>query len=382
MEPCPRANGSVPPFGGESLTVGAVMVNDDRVKETCAHKPWMLFERRPRLPLGILKETEKGKRARSEDSPKASIKGKRVTDRDRVSGYKLSGGLNYAGDRGKLKGQRMETNPSNQRLLGSIVLWRAKIPKKTQVSLVVQLEINLLKVAMTLKEGVLDLAKHSIIIFKENDPSNTIELADDDRTKVLDSDVPLAKPVNNMVELISSQIGKKCDTRGLKVVEKQLEVEDKVNEGSKYPFVTHVGKDANSLHKNAMKNYLDLHNSLKNIERIIDKQNSEQVARNRLQLKVSIDAGKWLVFQGSAFKGRFEAQDSRNRCNFLELIKLLSSYNEDVGAIVLENVLKKAQYVSLTILKDILSILARKILGFIWEEIGNSNFFCSSQAHI
>ncbi|MBA0770670.1 hypothetical protein Gotri_019275 [Gossypium trilobum] len=188
MEPCPRVNGSVPPFGGESLTVDAVMVNDDRVKETCAYKPWMLFERKPR----------------SEDSPKASIKGKRVTDGDRVSGYKLSGGLNYAGDRGKLKGQRMETNASNQRLLGSIVLWRAKIPKKTQVSLVVQLEINLLKVAMTLKEGVLDLAKHSTIIFKENDHSNMIELADDDRTK----------------------IGKKGDTRGLTVVEKQLEVED------------------------------------------------------------------------------------------------------------------------------------------------------------
>ncbi|PPD71593.1 hypothetical protein GOBAR_DD31510 [Gossypium barbadense] len=80
---------------------------------------------------------------------------------------RLSGGLNYAGDRGKLKGQRMETNPSNQRLLGSIVLWRAKIPKKTWVSLVVQLEINLLK---------------------ENDHSNMIELADDNRTKVLDSD--------------------------------------------------------------------------------------------------------------------------------------------------------------------------------------------------
>ncbi|PPD71594.1 hypothetical protein GOBAR_DD31511 [Gossypium barbadense] len=58
MEPCPRANGSVPSFGGESLTVDAVMVNDDRAKETCAFKPWMLFERKPRLPLGILEETE------------------------------------------------------------------------------------------------------------------------------------------------------------------------------------------------------------------------------------------------------------------------------------------------------------------------------------
>ncbi|MFQ6642495.1 hypothetical protein Gotur_018663, partial [Gossypium turneri] len=53
MEPCPRENSGVPPVGGESLTVDTVMVNDDRVKETCAYKPWMLFERKLRLPLGV-----------------------------------------------------------------------------------------------------------------------------------------------------------------------------------------------------------------------------------------------------------------------------------------------------------------------------------------
>ncbi|KAK5770562.1 hypothetical protein PVK06_046713 [Gossypium arboreum] len=62
-----------------------------------------------------------------------------------------------------------------------------------------------------------------------------------------------------------------------------------------------------------MKFYLDLQNSLQIIGRIIEKQNFEQIARNRLQLKVSIDAIKWLIFQGYAFKGRDEAQDSRNR---------------------------------------------------------------------
>ncbi|MBA0753473.1 hypothetical protein Gogos_020370 [Gossypium gossypioides] len=42
------------------------------------------------------------------------------------------------------------------------------------------------------------------------------------------SRVPLSKLVNNMVEHISSQIGKQGDTGGLKVVGKQLEVEDGV----------------------------------------------------------------------------------------------------------------------------------------------------------
>ncbi|KAK5786109.1 hypothetical protein PVK06_040736 [Gossypium arboreum] len=40
------------------------------------------------------------------------------------------------------------------------------------------------------------------------------------------SQVPLSKSVNNMVELIFSQIGKKGDIGGLKVVEKKLEIED------------------------------------------------------------------------------------------------------------------------------------------------------------
>ncbi|MBA0618753.1 hypothetical protein Godav_028051, partial [Gossypium davidsonii] len=124
----------------------------------------------------------------------------------------------------------------------------------------------LLEVAVTLKEGVLDLAKHSTIVFKENNHPNSFELADDDRAEVLGNDdstskgqitggkfsagrngrklnktkrdreshfkmssssrVFLSKSVNNMVEHISSQIGKKGDTEGLKVVEKQLEVKD------------------------------------------------------------------------------------------------------------------------------------------------------------
>ncbi|MBA0618759.1 hypothetical protein Godav_028057 [Gossypium davidsonii] len=123
-----------------------------------------------------------------------------------------------------------------------------------------------LEVAVTLKEGVLDPSKHSTIVFKENNHPSPFESADDDRAEVLGNDdstskgqiaggkvcagkncrklnkkkrdqeshfkmssssrVPLSKSVNNMVGHISSQIGKKGDTRGLKVVEKQLEVED------------------------------------------------------------------------------------------------------------------------------------------------------------
>ncbi|MBA0860269.1 hypothetical protein Goshw_015914 [Gossypium schwendimanii] len=120
MEPCPRENSGVPPVGGESLMVDTVMVNNDRVKETCAYKPWMLFERKPRR-----KEREREVRILR----RQALKGRghrwdRTTlvgqgNRNKVMGPKmecrLSGGLNYARDWGKLKVQKMETNLSNQR---------------------------------------------------------------------------------------------------------------------------------------------------------------------------------------------------------------------------------------------------------------------------
>ncbi|CAH9105108.1 unnamed protein product, partial [Cuscuta epithymum] len=148
----------------------------------------------------------------------------------------------------------------------------------------------------------------------------------------------------------------------------------KVNEGSQCPLFNHVGKDPNSLHKKAIESYLDLKNSSQHIERVIEKQTSEQVARNRLQLKVSIDAVMWLTFQGCAFRGRDETVDSKNRGNFLELVRLLASYNEEVKSVVLENAPRNASYTSPSVQKEILSVLATKIQQYIREEIGNSKF--------
>ncbi|MBA0860775.1 hypothetical protein Goshw_021113, partial [Gossypium schwendimanii] len=73
--------------------------------------------------------------------------------------------------------------------------------EKTQVSLAVQLEIGLvtithfnltfeapLEVAITLKEGVLDPAMQSVIVFKENNHPNLFESVNDDRAEVLGND--------------------------------------------------------------------------------------------------------------------------------------------------------------------------------------------------
>lgn len=55
---------------------------------------------------------------------------------------------------------------------------------------------------------------------------------------------------------------------------------------------------------------------------------------------------KWLTFQACAFRGRDEVEESNNRGNVIELIKLLASYNDDVASVVLHNAPQNASYLS------------------------------------
>ncbi|XP_061340573.1 uncharacterized protein LOC133287039 [Gastrolobium bilobum] len=84
----------------------------------------------------------------------------------------------------------------------------------------------------------------------------------------------------------------------------------------------------------------------------------------------------WDTFtiKGSSFIGHDETIDSRNRGNFIEMIKLLTSYNEKVADVVLKNAPLTAKYTSPQIQKDILYVLANKVRKHIRKEIGDSKF--------
>ena len=103
----------------------------------------------------------------------------------------------------------------------------------------------------------------------------------------------------------------------------------KVNDGEKCAFLCHVGKDPNSMHKVAMKHMWDLANQAQHIQKIIEKQSSQQIENNRLRLKASIDAVKCLTMQACSFRGHDESSKLKNKGNFIELIQLLTSYNEN-----------------------------------------------------
>ncbi|XP_071712866.1 uncharacterized protein [Rutidosis leptorrhynchoides] len=83
----------------------------------------------------------------------------------------------------------------------------------------------------------------------------------------------------------------------------------------------------------------------------------------------------WKKFQACAFRGRDETRDSKNRGNFLGLLKLLASYNDELAKVVLENAPYNSRYTAGSIQKEILGIIANKVRKHIRKVVGDS-YFC------
>ncbi|XP_061347234.1 uncharacterized protein LOC133292798 [Gastrolobium bilobum] len=118
----------------------------------------------------------------------------------------------------------------------------------------------------------------------------------------------------------------------------------------------------------------DLMNQSCHIDKVMHAQSSQQIKKNRLHVKTSIDVAHWLTFQGCAFRGHDETINSRNNGNFIEMIKLLASYNEKVADVVLKNAPLTAKYTSPQIQREILYVLANKVRKQIRKDIGDSKF--------
>jgi hypothetical protein len=77
-----------------------------------------------------------------------------------------------------------------------------------------------------------------------------------------------------------------------------------------------------------------------------------------IRLSTSINAVKFLLHQGLAFRGHDESKDSKNRGNFLELVKLMAEQNGKIKKVVLRNAPKNHQMVAPEIQKDIANCFA------------------------
>ncbi|XP_071740054.1 uncharacterized protein [Rutidosis leptorrhynchoides] len=148
----------------------------------------------------------------------------------------------------------------------------------------------------------------------------------------------------------------------------------KVNCGEDCPFVKHEGKTPASAHNYSVGCYENLKTEVCHIEHVLEKQNTQEINDNRLRVRTSVEMIKWLTMQACALRGHDERPDSKNQGNFLELIKLVASYNKDVEKVVLENAPQNARYTSPDVQKEILNIFTRNVQQTIRNEIGNEKF--------
>ena len=66
--------------------------------------------------------------------------------------------------------------------------------------------------------------------------------------------------------------------------------------------------------------------------------------------------------------------DSKNRGNFIEMVKHTTKFNDKVAGVVLENAPRNAKYTSPIIQKRVLNILANNVRKKISEEVGHAAF--------
>ncbi|XP_026440703.1 uncharacterized protein LOC113339683 [Papaver somniferum] len=106
----------------------------------------------------------------------------------------------------------------------------------------------------------------------------------------------------------------------------------------------------------------------------MERKRKEDVKRNSLRLKATIECLMWLALQQCAFRGHDESKSSRNRGNFIELLKFSVILNENVNSVVLENAPGNSKYTSPSVQKEILSIISNRVRSKIREEIGNAKY--------
>ena len=81
-----------------------------------------------------------------------------------------------------------------------------------------------------------------------------------------------------------------------------------------------------------------------------------------------------MTFQTCANRGHDESPSSKNRGNFIKILKLVGSYNDNVQKLIFENALRVAKYTLRNIQLDILQILANKVRNAIRDEIRDAKF--------
>ncbi|XP_066351668.1 uncharacterized protein [Miscanthus floridulus] len=99
-------------------------------------------------------------------------------------------------------------------------------------------------------------------------------------------------------------------------------------------LIKHSGS---KVHKAAQERYIGFINPKVAIDYHIDKWTDEELRLYKKRLTYSLRCIKFLLFQGLAFRGNDESEESSNRGNFIELLKFLAGNSDEVNKYVLNN---------------------------------------------
>ena len=120
----------------------------------------------------------------------------------------------------------------------------------------------------------------------------------------------------------------------------------KVHDGQKCALLVHMGSSLCSQHNNAVRDGHALLEQSNHLANIFDVKTMGDKEKDRLRLRTTIAVVKWLTFQSCALRGHDERPESRNRGNFLEMLKLLADFCPDVQVVVLGNAPQVCKYTS------------------------------------
>ncbi|XP_074374477.1 uncharacterized protein LOC141714877 [Apium graveolens] len=146
-----------------------------------------------------------------------------------------------------------------------------------------------------------------------------------------------------------------------------------VNDNERCPFLVHIGK-GNPPHKKAVASLDGLTNVTRHIDKVINYQSLEEIKRNRLRMRATIEVVRYLSLQACALRGHDESSTSRNRGNLIEMLKVFGILSVDISSVILENEPKNSMYTSPKVQKDVLHIRASKVRNKICDEVGDSKF--------
>lgn len=94
----------------------------------------------------------------------------------------------------------------------------------------------------------------------------------------------------------------------------------------------------------------------------------------RIRLNATLVVVQLLLSQGLLFRGHNESKNSKNRGNFIVLLRFLINHNEQIKRISLENAPKNLKLIAFDIQKDISNAAAIKVVHAIIKNLDEGLF--------